>query len=245
MSEEKKEELLSSEDFKEPGAIKSDASLKLHTKEALKIFMGRKEDKASGVHHIPGMSVYAKLLRVIWGSCLAGNPFAKWWIQKVETKLKETENDLAAYLKEINEQHDIVAGRLNIAKSLSVKPVKVELNFATPYTYKIVYCLVMLDEITARLITLRHMALISPKDFDKGIRDCRGSINRVLNEIGGFKPLEVTLNDVRDRSESYLEAVEQMGELPEEIANNKYTPELFPTKKLKIAGFGKKKVTND
>ncbi|WP_165395076.1 PFL_4669 family integrating conjugative element protein [Thiomicrorhabdus indica] len=233
------------EEINEPGVIKSDVSIELHTKEALKIFMGRKEDATAGIHHIPGVSVYAKLLRVIWGACLAGNPYAKWWIMKIEERLKETETDLSSLLEDINKQHDVVAGRLNIAKSLSVKPVKVELNFATPYTYKIVYCLVKLDEITARLITLRHISLISPGEFDRKIKESRGAINRVLNEIGGFKPFDLTLNDVRENTAAYAEAVEVMGGLPEVIVKNQYTPEFFPTKNLKIAGFGKKKVANE
>jgi integrating conjugative element protein (TIGR03761 family) len=230
-----------SEPFEDPGSIKSDVSLMLHSKEALKIFMGRKENKEEGVHHIPGVSVYAKILRTIWGSCLSGNPFAKFWIQKLEEKLEESESDLQDYFDRLEEQYKSVSSRLNIRKSISVKPVEVKLNFATPYTYKIVYCLVLFDEIVTRLITMRHIALISPVEFDRGVRDCRGSINRVLNVIGGFKPAEVTLNDVRERNDVYLEAVELMGELPEIIVKNQYTPEFFPTRKLTIAGFGRRK----
>lgn len=228
----------SSEPFEDPGSIKSDVSLMLHSKEALKIFMGRKEDKIEGVRHIPGISVYAKLLRTIWGSCLAGNPFAKHWIQKIEAKLAESEEDLQAYFDELK-QHQPTSVRLNISKSISVKPIEVKLNFATPYTYKVVYCLVLFDEIVTKLITLRHIALISPVEFDRGVKESRGAINRVLNAIGGFKPMEITLNDVREGNEVYLEAVKLMGELPEAIVKNQYTPEFFPTRKLTIAGFGR------
>lgn len=227
-----------SEVFEDPGAIRSEVTLLLHTKEALKIFMGRKEDKENGIHHIPGVSVYAKLLRTIWGSCLAGNPFAKFWIQKVEVKLKETEEDLRQFLEDLKE-HESISSQLNISKSLSVKPVEVKLSFATPYTYKVVYCLVLLDEIAAKLITLRHLALISPLEFSKGIRDSRGAMNRLLNSIGGFKPLEITLNDVRERNAKYMEGVEAMGELPEVIVKNKYVPEFSPIKKLNKIKFGK------
>lgn len=227
------------ETFEDPGSIKSDVSLMLHSKEALKIFMGRKENKAEGIHHIPGVSVYAKLLRTIWGSCLAGNPFAKYWIKKIEEKLDESKEDLQAYFDQL-EQQQPVSKRLNISKSISVKPVKVNLNFATPYTYKVVYCLVLFDEIVTKLITLRHIALISPVEFDRGVKESRGAINRVLNAIGGFKPIALTLNDVREGNETYLEAVELMGELPEIIVKNQYTPEFFPTRKLTIAGFGRR-----
>ncbi len=230
----------SSEPFEDPGSIKSDVSLMLHSKEALKIFMGRKENKQEGIHHIPGVSVYAKLLRTIWGSCLAGNPFAKYWIKKIEEKLKESEEDLQAYFDQL-EKYQPPSARLNISKSISVKPVEVKLNFATPYTYKVVYCLVLFDEIVTKLITLRHIALISPYEFDRGVRESRGAINRVLNAIGGFKPVEITLNDVREGNKTYLEAVELMGELPEIIIKNQYTPEFFPTRKLTIAGFGRRK----
>ena len=236
---------LENEPVESPGSIKSDVSLLLHTKEALKLFMGRKEDKTLGVQHIPGVSVYAKLLRVIWGSCLAGDPFARFWIQKFEIKLAEAELDLKQYLEGLlQQQEDSILKRLNISKSLSVKPVEVHLSFATPYTYKIVYCLILLDEIVAKLITLRHMALISPVEFDRGIRDSRGAIHRMLSGIGGFKPMGVTLLDARERNAKYIEAVEIMGELPEVILANKYTPEFFPTKKLKIAGFGRRRKVN-
>lgn len=243
MSDEDEIKDVNIEAFETPGTIKSEVSLLLHTKEALKIFMGRKENKAEGVHHIPGISVYAKLLRVIWGACLGGNPFAKYWIQKIEVVLAESEADLKTFLADLEEQ--VAIPRLKISKSLSVNPIEVKLNFATPYTYKVVYCLGMLDEIVAKLITLRHMALISPVEFDRGLRDSRGAINRVLNTIGGFKPIDVTLNDARDRNEKYMEAVALMGELPELIVKNQYTPEFFPTRNLKIAGFGRRRKSGD
>lgn len=230
-----------SEVFEDPGAIRSKVTLMLHTKEALKIFMGRKEDKENGIHHIPGISVYAKLLRTIWGACLSGQPFAKYWIQKIEIKLAETEQDLKQFLESLKEHES--KSIFNISKSLSVKPVEVELNFATPYTYKVVYCLVLVDEIAAKLITLRHLALIPTSEFNKGIRDARGAMNRLLNSIGGFKPLDITLNDVRERNAKYIEGVEAMGELPDVIVKNKYVPEFSPTRQLNIVGFRRGKKT--
>jgi len=225
----------------DPGSIITEKKLTLHTKEALKIFYGRKPDPEKGIHEIIGLSIYATMLRTIWGACLAGDPYARWWIQKLETRLNEAEEDL----KHLSEEIDVITSRINnridLSESEATHPVTVPLNYGTPYMFKIVFCLIQVDELVAKMINLRHMAIISPGDFDLYKKNAVATIYRILDSTKGFKNLEVTDQDISEANDKAQEATQKMGQLPEEILSGKYVPELMPTKKVRVFGFNRPK----
>lgn len=225
-----------SERLENPGQVKSDKSLRLHTKEALKIFKGRKPDATEGIREIPGLPIYASLLRDIWQSTIAGDLYGRWWIQKLETALKQSNEDLELLHGQIQKKLAAFGDRLNLTASEATEPVEVEIRYASPYMYKIIYLLIQIDQIVADMITLRHMAIITPKEFDSYRKQIVGSMHRTLMTLRQFKSYGVRSEDVKNQTETYLKAKKEMGELPEDVADGSYVPEHMPTN-LKVFGF--------
>lgn len=147
-------------ELQNPGIIASEKTLTLHTKEALKIFKGRKADPENDIREIAGLPVYASMLKNIWKACLAGDPYATWWIQKIERLLKESESDLKDINQEIEELIKPISDRIDLSKSEATNPVSVSINYASPYMYKVTYLLMDIDRIIANMLTLKHMAII-------------------------------------------------------------------------------------
>jgi len=225
----------------DPGQIVTKKTLTLHTKEALKIFYGRKADQENGIREIPGLPIYATLLRNIWAACLSADPYARWWIQKLEMRLNEAE----AYLKHVNEEIDLISAkvtkRIDLSSSEATSPVTVSLNYASPYMFMIVYRLIEVDELVAKMINLRHMAIIPPSQFDHYKKHIVGTINRILLSLRGYKNTGVTDIDINESNAKAKEAIEAMGQLPEKVLSGEYVPVHMPTKTVRVFGFNKPK----
>lgn len=228
-------------DLENPGSIIAEKTLTLHTKESLKIFKGRRADQESGVKDIPGLSIYGTMLRHIWGCALSGDLYAQFWIQKLEMNLKNTEADYRKVHEELEALKAKVAGQIDLSKSEATDPVPVNVSYSTPYMYLIIYRLIELDTLIATLITLRHIAIINPAQFDHYRKNIVASMQNILNGLRRFKSTGVILDDVKDGNARYQKAVSEHGELPDDIKSGKYVPEHMPRKSIKILGFGSKK----
>lgn len=227
-------------DLEDPGNIVTEKTLTLHTKEALKIFKGRRADPENGVKDIPGLSIYGTMLRHIWGCAVGGDLYAQWWIQKLETNLKNTEADYRKVQEELEALKNKVAGQIDLSKSEATDPVPVNVSYATPYMYLIIYRLIDLDNLIATLITLRHIAIINPAQFELYRKNISGSMQTILQGLRRFKQTGVIMDDVKDNNARYQKAVSEYGELPDDIKSGKYVPEHMPKKSVKIFGFGTK-----
>ncbi len=228
-------------ELEDPGTIITEKTLTLHTKEALKIFKGRRADPENGIKDIPGLAIYGTMLRNIWGSALSGDLYAQWWIQKLEKNLKNSEADFARVQQELDGLKSKVADRIDLSKSEATDPVTVDVSYATPYMYLIVYRLIDVDHLIANLITLRHIAIINPAEFEQYRKNIAGSLQAVLLGLRGFKPTGVTVEDVEENNARYKDAISKLGELPDDIKSGKFVPEHMPRKSVKIFGFGAKK----
>lgn len=228
-------------ELEDPGTIVTSKTLTIHTKEALKIFKGRRADPENGVKDIPGLAIYGTMLRNIWGAALSGDLYAHWWIQKLESNLKQSESDFRKVQKELDALKDKVADRIDLSKSEATDPVKVDVSYATPYMYLIVYRLIDVDDLIANLITLRHIAIINPSEFERFRKNIVGSMQAILVGLRGFKPTGVTIEDVEDNNARYKDAVSKLDELPDDIKAGQFIPEHMPRKSVKIFGFGSKK----
>jgi len=228
-------------EMQNPGVVSSEKTLTLHTKEALKIFKGRKADPENDIREIAGLPIYATMLKNIWRACLSGDPYATWWIYKIEKLIKESESDLKKLNNEIQNLIKPLDDRIDLSKSEATNPVTVQINYASPYMYKVTYLLIDIDRIIANMLTLKHMAIISPSAFDQYRKNATGAMNRTLLSFRGFKSTGVTIDDINKNNEKAQEAIKAMGQLPEIILAGDYKPEFLPTQsKVKVMGFNKK-----
>lgn len=215
-------------ELENPGQVVTNKTLTLHTKEALKIFKGREANAEKSVRDIPGIPVYASFLKVIWGDCWNGNLYAKYWIQKLEKSLGEAEKHLISVKSQLDNKSASRLKQISLSNSEATHPVDVEINFASPYTYKIIYLLIQLDEIVAQMINLRHIAIINPVEFEASKREAVSSIQKVLNGLRGYSRQGITLEDIEAKNAKALEAISAMGELPQDILDGSYHPEQLP-----------------
>ncbi|MGE4501122.1 MAG: PFL_4669 family integrating conjugative element protein [Hydrogenovibrio sp.] len=223
----------------QPGHIAAKIELTLHTRQSLKVFRGRKADPENDVVEIKGMQIFTGLIKDIWLDMIDGNPFARWWIYKYEQALKDTQQDI---LKLTNEVNDIVKpyeAAIDLSRSEATKPVTVTINYASPYSYKLVYLLIEIDQLIARMLTLKHMGLLTPAQFESIRKNLMGTFYRCMYSVTKYKSIKgLTDAELDKNTELAQQAIEAMGQPPELITSGSYIPELMPNQpRARIVGF--------
>ena len=223
----------------QPGHISSTKELTLHTRQALKVFHGRKADPENDVVEIKGMQIFTGLIKDIWLDMIDGNPFARWWIYKFEQALKETQQDISKLTREVNDIVKPYEAAIDLSRSEATKPVTVTINYASPYSYKLVYLLIEIDQLTARMLTLKHMGLLTPAQFETIRKNLMGTFYRCMYSVTKYKSIKgLTDTELEKNTELAQQAIEAMGQPPELITSGSYIPELMPNQpRARIVGF--------
>lgn len=223
----------------QPGHISADIELTLHTRQAVKVFHGRKADPENDVVEIKGMQIFTGLIKRIWLDLMDGNPYARWWIYKLEVALKETEQDIEQVKELVDGIVKPYQKTLDLSKSEATKPVTVTISYASPYSYKLVYLLIEIDQLIAKMITLKHIGMVTPAHFEQIRKNLMGAFYRCMYSVTKYRSIQgLSDSDITDNTEPAQQAIELMGQLPELIASGDYVPELMPIQsKVKIMGF--------
>lgn len=124
--------------LRQPGALRSHTSLAIQTRQAQRLVYGRRAD--GGKPAIIGLLRFATMLRPIWDSAAADDPWADWCLVQIERDLLEARETLDALQAQVARQLQSVPA-LDVAVAQSVEPVKVELTFTSPYAFMGAYLL--------------------------------------------------------------------------------------------------------
>jgi integrating conjugative element protein (TIGR03761 family) len=140
-------------------------SMSLHTKEAMRLFMGRMaDDETSRYGAVSGKRVSA-VLRFLWLATGGDNPYADWGLVQVETKVSELRQEFDRRIKTHEAVFTALAKRnLRYSVMVSRAPAVVELGFKSPYGYLIAELIVDFDYLVRLVKTLVAKDRLSKTD---------------------------------------------------------------------------------
>ena len=220
------------------GRLESDGDdfMMIHTKEAMRLFIGRGEDPEGKVSRIPGAKMIGTTLRHLWFGSGADNPYADWALlmaeQGLDQRIKELERareQAAARIKELQQQG------LHLTVLRSANPVKLELGFKSPYGFLIAHLVVVFDHFVRIIKTLQARDLIGADEARLGLRQELRPIRTLFDQVqrqesilqrtafSGIKRADFasTSVDVRQR----ISEINAMWPgLPEEVMTGKLLP---------------------
>lgn len=143
----------------------------IHTKDALRMFIGRGADPDGDVARIPGAKNVATALRSLWISSGQDNPYADWALviaeESLDARIAEVE---AARARALDRLTALEARGLHITPLRSQNPVKVDLGFKSPYGFLIAHLVVAFDEFVRAIKTLQSRDLLSADEARLEIR---------------------------------------------------------------------------
>ena len=210
--------------------LTGEAQLVLMTYPAQRLLHGRDAPgaEAKGVPVIIGLFKFASMMRVIWNAAATGNPYADWWLLRVERERVQAEQALFALEQRIDRIYERAPAEIELRPARAVTPLKAQLSFSTPYAYLGAYLLGKFDRLVRRVLTARHVGLLDGPGADNFLASAGRLLRRFYLSATGFRPMELNRADIDADNEKAHRARERMGEIPPDILSGRIYAALHP-----------------
>lgn len=210
-----------------PGALRGQAWLTLQTRYAGRLVKGRQG--AADRPPITGLLGFANLLRAIWHGARTDNPYADWWLVKVDQALHLASEELDRAKAALEKR--LAAGEgMDVDTAASVKPTRVKLQFANPYAYRGAQLLASYDGFARRVLSAQYVGLLTRDEAEQRLHQAAKPIRRAFASALGYRFLGINRVDVARRTAKAEQAVESMGAVPPEILSGEVRAELAPVR---------------
>lgn len=213
---------------KEPknlGHLAGEVCLEVHTHQALRLIWGRR--RTAEKPPITGLFAFASAVNTIWQAAERGDPYALWWLIKIEAGIEQCREHLNDQLQETAFLYP-EAEVLEVDTAESEQPSRTRLAFSNPYAYRAAYMLGEYDMLVRTCYTLIFVGAGEPGDLQTIVARAGHHIRRVFAIPQSFKKCPIDRDDIRQNNERAQRAVELMGPLPEEILNSDTLPLFVP-----------------
>ena len=211
--------------LEQPGGLRSETRMTIQTRQAQKLVMGRK--RSPQVEPIIGLLDFGRRMKLIWLSAEADDPFADWFLVRIEQSLEESKALIQEKTAWLNTRMAELQG-FDIQVANSLQPLQVPIFFQNPYGYMGAYLIADYDDLACSVFTARHIALIDRALAEQLLQATGKAIRRTFNLASQWKFTGVTREDMRAENPNALRAVETFGACPEPILSGKQRAAMAP-----------------
>jgi integrating conjugative element protein (TIGR03761 family) len=208
-----------------PGALRGEVWLNVQTYQAQSLIKGRRGGE--GKPAIIGLVGFAERLKVLWQAVRSDDPYADWWLVKVEDSI----GDVRSQLHRLQEQLQAVLVNVEcfeVTFAQSSRPQRVSLQFANPYAFRAAQMLADYDRMVCTWMTARHLGLALPTEVAEQANGSGRWLRRVFALPQSYQYLEISRSDIHQGTARAEKARECMGDLPQEILDGEKLPSLRP-----------------
>ncbi len=198
----------------QPGTLRGSAALLIETRQAQRLVYGRRasEDQPA----IIGLVPFGLLMKRLWLAAMLDDPYADWFLIRVLDALESGRTAIGAMRGELDALlRDAPGVEIGVARSLS--PVRVPLQFATPYGYMGAYLIADYDALVRRALTARHVGLLTREAAERLLQRGGRLIRRAFCLPLQWKHCAIDRDDVRQNTQRAQAARATMGELPQDV----------------------------
>lgn len=225
-----------------PGRLTTEGSITLQSRQAHRLFYGRRADRQSGQYPIVGLVRFAKLVGDIWNAAESDDPYADMALLEIETAyedaVKSVDEQLSATRSLISDQMEGID--VNIVHS--VNPAKLDIQFYSPWAYRGAILLTRFDQLVLCCLTAKKVGLMLDDDWESVVVRCGTRIRHMFELSRRWLATGVTRNDIaannqvaRRAEEKYSEQ-QQMVVMSEDVISGKHRAKLSPRIKKPTRG---------
>ena len=197
-----------------PGVLRGGATLTLQTRQAQRLVKGRATSAEKPA--IIGLIGFANRFRTLWHGARADDPYADWWLLQVHDALDQAERELVSLEQAIVSRFEAMDG-IDVTPPASVKPARIALNFSNPYAFRAAGLIGRFDALACMILSARHVGLVERDEAEKTLHQGGRWVRRALQSPVGYRLIGVTRDDVGQGTAKAMQAVEAMGEIPDEV----------------------------
>jgi len=208
-----------------PGALQGEVWLSIQTYQAQSLIRGRRGTE--GKPAIIGLVGFAERLKILWQAVRSDDPFADWWLLKVEERVADVRSQLHRLQEQL--QTVMTSGEcFEFTFARSSRPQRVSLQFANPYAFRAAQMLADYDRVICTWMTARHLGMTLPTDIAEQVGGSGRWLRGVFALPQSYHFLEICRSDVHQGTARAEKARECMGDLPHEILQGDRLPALRP-----------------
>ena len=213
--------------LQKPGALHGEVWLTLQTHQAQQLIHGREAtpDKPA----IIGLIGFADRLRVIWLAARRDDPYADWWLLKVNESIAAARCIIRDQQAAIDSQLAQMPA-LEVSVAASRRPHRVQLQFAIPYAYQGAQLLAEYDRVVCMALTARHIGMLDGATCKHIQQACARKLRALFLIPLGYRLLKIDRNAVRLNTGRSSEASQLMGAVPEDILSGQRQVPFSPRK---------------
>ena len=207
------------------GHLVGEVCLAVHSHQALRLIWGRRPTAQKPP--ISGLIGFAAAVNTIWQAAEGGDPYALWWLIKIEAGIEACRAHLSDQFDQTAYLHPD-AEILEVGTAESAQPYRIRLAFSNPYAYRAAHMLGEYDALVRACHTLKIVGAGEPAELQAMVARAGHQIRRVFAIPQCFKVCAINRDDLRQNNQRGQRAVQLMGPLPEEILNSETLPLFVP-----------------
>ena len=165
---------------------------------------------------IIGLRQFGRLLRRIWLEATRGDPYAHWWLIRIEEAFEEAEREMFVSTQ-LYEARLAEGSILEVGVLESLEAHQHQIRFINPLGNRGANLLGKFDRFLNVILECQQQALISVDDVKRLQRAARGSVLRVFSSVFGYWAFGVTRTEVVTQTARARRAQEHMGAVPRDI----------------------------
>lgn len=215
-----------------PGKLRGEVWLTVQTHIAQGLILGRAAtaDKPA----IPGLLVFADRLRVIWAAAGADDPYADWWLIKIDEALEHARDRIKSEQAALDAIIEMQSA-LQIQVGVSEQPYRIALKFANPYAFWGAQLIGEFDDVARTVLTAKYVGLLNSTAAHRSLQTCSGPIRTLFALPQGYRALGIDRDSIKGDGKAVLDAIDLMGELPPAVLSGERTASLTPYRAAQTA----------
>ena len=200
--------------------------LLIYSSLAKRLVSGRKGNKTTRQYPIYGLLQFAGKVSIIWSDAKQGNPYALWYLVRMDRLLESNQEALTRYQQKL----DSLA---NDDTGLTYQPVlgeaqSFDMHFSTPYPWIAMRQIKQLDTLVLLGQTLNRVGLLPTAQFQIATLNIRRLITSGFNQTMEYRSFELTWEDLQSTSATAHQASQAMGMIPLNLFNGELQPAFNP-----------------
>ncbi len=199
--------------------LREGVTLVLMSRQGQRLVHGRSMEVAKHSDRSPiiGLLKFAAMVRVIWLSAAYDDPYADWWLIRIDQSLRDSRSGLDEEVQGLQDCLDKVPAEINMESMALINPTRVPLKFSCPYAFIAAYLLGDYDHFVQRSLSARHIGALSRDESERSIALCGRHIRRAFISASGYRCLGLTRDDVRQNTARGQAAKMRMGTVPADV----------------------------
>lgn len=214
-------------------SLQGGVTLVLMSRQGQLLVHGRPTQTIRGNDQPPiiGLLKFAAMTRVIWLGAMYDDPYADWWLMRLDHVLKGSQQKLHEESERLDEVFSKVPSGVNVDLAESACPMRLPLKFSCPYAFIGAYLLGDYDHFVRRVLTARHIGAMTRDEAEQVIALCGRHVRRAYMGAAGYRCMGVTRSDVRGGTARGQGANARMGEVPVDVLDGSSRPEHTPLRR--------------